>query len=155
MRWAIWWFAIFGAYVITVLTMNGSEIIAGAIIAAFSVIIVAFALREAKPGVRATWRWAAHLAAIPVRMLKDAFVVSGRILASFHDDAHLDGYFIRLPYDPGNRADDWTYGREGIAVYGVSAAPNSLVADVDLRGTLLVHKLVASEQPHESPEWPL
>jgi hypothetical protein len=155
MRWAIWWFAIFGAYVITVLTVNGSEIVAGAIIAALSAIIVACALHEAKPGVRATWRWIVHLAGVPVRMLKEALVVSGRILASFGGGVHLDGYFIRLPYDPGDRADEWTYGREGIAVYGISASPNSLVTEVDMRGTLLIHKLVAGEQPHESPQWPL
>lgn len=155
MRWAIWWFAVFAAYVITVLTRNGSEIVAGAIIALLSVIIVGFALRSAKPGVRAPWRWAIHLLAVPARMINDAFVVTGRIIGSFGGGANLDGYFMRLPYDPGDRDDAWTLGREGIAVYGISAAPNSLVADVDLRGTLLVHKLVASDQPQESAQWPL
>jgi hypothetical protein len=155
MRWAIWWFAIFGAYVITVLTQNPSEIIAGGIIAGLSTIIVAFALHAAKPGVRASWRWTVHLAAVPLRMLKDAFLVTGWILASLRGAVHLDGYFMRLPYDPGDREDEWTFGREGIAVFGISASPNSLVAEVDMRGTLLIHKLVAGEQPHESPQWPL
>lgn len=155
MRWAIWWFAIFAAYVITVLTENGSEIIAGAIIAALAVIIVAFAQSSAEPGVRARWGWTLHLVPVPLQMVRDAFVVSGRILASLRGGTNLDGYFMRLPYDPGDRDDAMTYGREGIAIFGISAAPNSVVADVDMRGTLLIHKLVAAEQPHESPQWPL
>lgn len=155
MRWAVWWFAVFAAYVITVLTENGSEIVAGAIIAAFSTAIVAVGLRSAKPGVRGSWRWLHRLAGVPARMLLDSFVVSWRILRSFAGGVNLDGYFIRLPYDPGDRQNEWTFGREGVAVFGISAAPNSVVADVDLRGELVVHKLVVGEQPHESPEWPL
>lgn len=155
MRWAVWWFAIFAAYVITVLTRNGSEIVAGAIVAALSTIIVAVGLRAAKPGVRGSWRWVRRLAGVPTQMLRDSFVVSGRILRSFTGDVNLDGYFMRLPYDPGDRQDEWTFGREGLAVFGISAAPNSVVADVDLRGELVIHKLVVGEQPHESAEWPL
>lgn len=155
MRWAIWWFAVFAAYVITVLTENGSEIVAGAIIAVFSTVIVAAGIGAAKPGVRGSWRWLRRLSGVPARMLLDSLIVTGRILRSLAGGANLDGYFIRLPYDPGDRQNEWTFGREGIAVFGISAAPNSLVADVDLRGELVVHKLVAGEQPHSSPEWPL
>jgi hypothetical protein len=155
MRWAIWWFAVFAAYVITVLTRNGSEIVAGAIIAALSTVIVAAGIGGAKPGVRGSWRWLHRLAHVPAQMIRDAFVVSGRILRSFAGGTNLDGYFVRLPYDPGDREDEWTIGREGVAVFGISAAPNSVVVEVDLRGEMVIHKLVVGEQPHESPEWPL
>jgi hypothetical protein len=30
-----------------------------------------------------------------------------------------------------------------------------MVADVDLRGELVLHKLVAQQQPQGTPEWPL
>lgn len=155
MRWAIWWFAIFGAYVVTVLTENGSEIIAGAIIAALATVVVAFAQRSAECGVRARWSWTLHWLSVPARMLKDSIQVTLWILKSLTGRVNLDGYFMRLPYDPGNRDDPWTFGREGIAIFGISASPNSVVPEVDLRGTLLIHKLIMGEQPHESPEWPL
>lgn len=88
-------------------------------------------------------------------MLSDALLVSRRILWALSSGEKLVGYFIRIPYDPGDRANEWTMGREALAIYGISASPNSLVADVDLRGELVLHKLVASEQPAQSPEWPL
>ncbi len=155
MRWALWWFAVFAAYVITVLTQNGSEIIAGAIIAAFALIIVAVALRNGDPGVRARWSWLRHLAGVPARMITDAVLVGKRIVSTLVAGGNLDGYFIRLPYDVGERDDPWTMGREGLAIFGISASPNSLVTEVDLRGELVLHKLVADAQPHASPQWPL
>lgn len=155
MRWAVWWFAVFAAYVITVLTENGSEIIAGAIIAGFSAVIVGVALKNAKPGVRGSWRWVRRLARVPLQMLRDSLIVSFRILHSLTGGAHLEGYFMRIPYDPGDRGDAWTYGREGLAIFGISAAPNSVVTDVDERGELVIHKLVVGEQPQQSPQWPL
>lgn len=155
MRWALWWFALFAAYVIAELTQNGSEIVAGAIIAALSVGITVAAMRNSKPGVRARWSWLRRLSRVPGAMLRDALLVSLRILRSFTGSAELEGYFTRLPFNTADRSDPWTMGREGLAVFGISAAPNSLVADVDLRGELVVHKLFAAEQPAESAEWPL
>lgn len=88
-------------------------------------------------------------------MLSDALLVSRRIVWALASGEKLVGYFIRLPYDPGDRTSELNMGREALAIYGISASPNSLVVEVDMRGELVLHKLVASEQPAQSPEWPL
>jgi hypothetical protein len=88
-------------------------------------------------------------------MMADALLVSARIVRTMFTADRLEGYFIRLPYDPGDRNDPWTMGREALVIMGVNASPNSMVADVDLRGELVLHKLVAQEQPQGTPEWPL
>jgi hypothetical protein len=155
MRWLLWWFCIFAAYVITALTRNGSEIIAGAIIAAFATLIIACALPAGQPDARARWAWVSRLANVPLRMIADALLVSARIVRTMFTADRLEGYFIRLPYDPGDRNDPWTMGREALVIMGVNASPNSMVADVDLRGELVLHKLVAQQQPQGTPEWPL
>lgn len=155
MRVFLWWFAVFAAYVITAGAQNGGEIVAGAIIAVPCIALVLTALKHATPGVRVRLAWLRHLAAVPARMLSDAMVVSRRILWALASGEKLGGYFIRIPYDPGDRSSDFNTGREALAIYGISASPNSLVTDVDLRGELVLHKLVASEQPAQSPEWPL
>lgn len=151
----MWWFAVFAAYVITVGTQNGSEIVAGAIIAVPCSALALAAFRHARPGVRVRWRWLRHLASVPSRMLSDALLVSRRIVWALASGEKLVGYFIRLPYDPGDRTSELNMGREALAIYGISASPNSLVVEVDMRGELVLHKLVASEQPAQSPEWPL
>jgi hypothetical protein len=151
----LWWFAVFAAYVITAGAQNGGEIAAGAIIAAPCCALALLAFRHATPGVRVQWRWLRHLAGVPRRMLSDALLVSKRIFWALTSGEKLVGYFIRIPYDPGDREDEWTMGREALVIYGISASPNSLVAEVDLRGELVIHKLVASDQPAQSPEWPL
>ncbi len=88
-------------------------------------------------------------------MVADAMVVSRRIIWALTTGEKLAGYFIRIPYDPGDRTNELNIGREALAIYGICASPNSLVADVDMRGELVVHKLVAAEQPAQSREWPL
>jgi hypothetical protein len=155
MRWLLWWFSIFAAYVITALTRNGSEIVAGAIIAALATLVVARAFASGDPDARAHWSWLRYLAKVPVRMIADALLVWARIVRTIFTGDHLEGYYVRLRYDPGDRSDPWTMGREALVIMGVNAAPNSMVADVDLRGELVLHKLVAQEQPHGTPEWPL
>jgi hypothetical protein len=155
MRWALWWFAVFAAYVITVDTQNASEIIAGAIIAVPCSWIALAAFRNGSPGVRVHWRDVRHLGSVPMRMVGDALLVSRRILWALASGERLTGYIMRLPYDPGDRDSEWSLGREALAIYGISAGPNSVVLDVDLRGELVLHKLVASEQSAESEQWPL
>ena len=155
MRWVLWWFAILAAYVIEFVTQTASEVVAGIIIAFLCTIIVATALRKASPGVRVYWRWLRHLAKVPPAMIRDALLVSGRIIWALRTGNYLVGMLKRVPYDPGDRDDPWTMGREALVVYGVCAAPNTMVAEVDLRGNLLIHELVAREQPHESDRWPL
>jgi hypothetical protein len=155
MRWLLWWFGIFAAYVITALTRNGSEIVAGAIIAAIATVIVSHALRAGDPDGRARWRWMRNLAGVPMRMIADALLVTGRIIRCLFTGDNLDGYFVRIPYDPGDRHDPWTMGREALVIMGMNAAPNSMVAEVDLRGELVLHKLVAQPQAQHSREWPL
>jgi hypothetical protein len=88
-------------------------------------------------------------------MLRDALLVSGRIIWALRTGNQLVGRLKRVPYDPGDRQDPWEVGREALVVYGVCAAPNTMVAEVDLRGNLLIHELVARDKPVESERWPL
>jgi multisubunit Na+/H+ antiporter MnhE subunit len=155
MRWVIWWFAILSAYVIEFVTQVVSEVVAGIIIAFLCTIVVAAALRNASPDVRVYWRWLRHLSKIPAAMLRDALQVSGRIIWALRTGNQLVGMLVRIPYDPGDRKNPLDIGREALVVYGTCAAPNTMVADVDLRGNLLVHQLIAREQPFESEQWPL
>lgn len=155
MRWVLWWFAILAAYVIEFVTQTASEVVAGIIIAFLCTLIVAAALRHAEPGVRAYWRWLAHLARVPAQMIRDALLVSGRIIWALRTGEQLVGMLKRIPYDPGDRNNPLDQGREAFVVYGTCAAPNTMVAEVDLRGNLLIHQLIAKEMPAESEQWPL
>jgi hypothetical protein len=155
MRWVLWWFAVFAAYVVTVVAQNGSEIVAGGIIAALCAIVAAAALRNGEPDVRVPWRHVAHLAPVPLRMLRDAFRVSGRIVWSLRTGNDLVGYLKRVPYDCGDRRDPWTMGREALVIFGLCAAPNTIVAEVDLRGELLIHQLIAEDVQAQSLRWPV
>lgn len=151
----LWWFAVFAAYVVTVCAQTGSEIVAGAIIAALCSIVAIRALQCGEPAPRAKWAWLGHLAGVPSRMVADAFLVSRRIVWALVNGEKLAGYMTRIPYDVGDRSDGSTMGREALVIYGISAAPNSIVTDIDERGELVLHKLVASEQPAASRQWPL
>lgn len=155
MRWVLWWFAILSAYVIELVTQTASEVVAGIIIAFLCTLVVAAALGNAKPGVRVHWRWLRHLAAVPAAMLGDALLVSARILWALRHGEQLAGMLKRIPYDPGDRQSDLDMGREALVVFGLCAAPNTIVAEVDLRGNILVHQLVARERPQHSRQWPL
>ena len=155
MRWVLWWFAILAAYVIEFVTQTASEVVAGIIIAFLCTLIVAAALKHAKPGVRVYWRWLAHLAKVPAQMIRDALLVSGRIIWALRTGQQLVGMLKRIPYDPGDRNNPLDLGREALVVYGTCAAPNTMVAEVDLRGNLLIHQLIAEEMQTESERWPL
>jgi hypothetical protein len=155
MRWALWWFALLTAYVVEFVVQTGGEVATGAMIAALATIVVAGALLDAEPPIRVRWSWLRHLARVPGAMLRDVFTVSARIVWSLQTREPLVGRIVRVPYDPGDRADAFEQGREALAIFGVSAAPNTVVADVDLRGSLVVHQLVARDDPHESDCWPL
>jgi hypothetical protein len=155
MRWVLWWFAILSAYVIEFVTQTVSEVVAGIIIAFLCTLIIANAVRHAKPDVRAYWHWLRHLAKVPAAMLRDALLVSGRIIWALRTGNQLVGRLIRIPYDPGDPQDSLDVGREALVIYGICAAPNTMLAEVDHRGNLLVHQLVAKDMPHESDRWPL
>jgi len=155
MRWVLWWFAILSAYVIEFVTQTVSEVVAGIIIAFLCTLIVAAALRHSQPGVRVYWRWLKHLSKVPTAMLRDALRVSGRIIWALRTGNQLVGMLKRVPYDPGDRNNPLDMGREALVVFGVCAAPNTMLAEVDLRGSLLIHQLIAEDTPLESERWPL
>ena len=155
MRWVLWWFAILSAYVIEFVTQTVSEVVAGIIIAFLCTLVVASAMRHAEPDVRVYWRWLGHLAKVPAQMIRDALLVSARIIWALRTGEQLVGMLKRVPYDRGDPNNPFDIGREAIVVFGTCAAPNTMVAEVDLRGSLLIHQLVAKEIPTESERWPL
>ena len=155
MRWAVWWFGLFAAYLIAALAEVGTEFVAGAVIAAIAVVLVRTALRNGNPDVRVRWQWLGRYAHIPLQMLGDAFLVASRIVRALLRGELLGGHFVRVPFQPGDRSDPFDVGREALVVYGMSAAPNTIVAEVDARGELVVHQLVHREPPERSERWPL
>jgi len=155
MRWALWWFALLTAYVVEFVVQTLGEVLAGAIIASLATIVMAGAASEGRPSTRAPWHWLSHYARIPAAILRDVFIVSARILWSLKSGEPLVGRIVRVPYDPGDRGSDLDQGREGLVVFGISAAPNTVVLDVDLRGDLVIHQLVFQDIPQESRRWPL
>ncbi|HZZ63888.1 MAG TPA: Na+/H+ antiporter subunit E [Candidatus Baltobacteraceae bacterium] len=155
MRWLIWWFAVLSAYVIEFVTQTLSEVVAGAIIAALCTVIVACALRAGRPDVRVLWGWLRHLRRVPGQMLRDTVAVSGRIIWALRTGQELTGFITRVPFDYGDRENALDNGREALVIYGICATPNTVVADVDRRGELVVHQLIAGERPAESLRWPL
>lgn len=155
MRWVVWWFAILSAYVIEFVTQTVSEVVAGIIIAFLCTLIAAAALHHAKPGPRVYWNWLRHLAGIPAQMIRDALLVSARIIWALRTGNQLVGMLKRIPYDPGDRQNPLDAGREALVIFGACAAPNTMVAEVDLRGNLLVHQLIARDKTLESEQWPL
>lgn len=155
MRWALWWFAVFAVYVITVEAEVGTEFIAGAVIALIAVAIVSAVLRNGEPDVRVRLRWLIRLRGVPLQMVRDALLVAGRILWALLRGERLAGYMTRVEFRPGDLRDPFDVGREALVIYGINAAPNTVVADVDQRGSLVVHQLISTSQPRESTEWPL
>lgn len=155
MRWVVWFLALYVLYEIVAMVQDATEAITGVFVAAIALALTAAAFRLAKIDVRTRWAWLRYWADAPVRMVSDAVQIIVRIVASFGGRAHLEGYFMRLPFALPDERDAFDEGRAGMAIYGVCIAPNSIVADVDERGELLVHKLFAGEQPARSPEWPV
>ena len=155
MRWIVWWFAILSAYVIEFVTQTASEVVAGIVIAFLCTLIVAAALQHANPGVRVYWSWLRHLARVPAQMARDALLVSARIVWALRTGEQLVGMLKRIPFDRGDQRNPLDVGREALVVYGTCAAPNTMVAEVDPRGNLLIHQLIAKEIVTESEQWPL
>ena len=152
MRWTIWWLAIFAIYLAEV-TVSAQEIVAGAIISTLCTLLLASALRGSR--LRVPLPWLRYLARVPMAMLRDVFVVSWRVLRSLFSGEELVGLLTRIPFDCGPNDSALDRGREALVVLAICAAPNTLVADVDSRGTLLIHELIAAPLPHRSDRWPL
>lgn len=155
MRAFCWFLAIYILYEAVAMVEDATEAITGLFVAAIATALIMAAWRSANIDLKMRWRYLAHLAKVPFAMMRDAVGVIWWILHSFSGKTRLEGYFMRLPFklpEEGNAED---HGRGALAIYGISAAPNSIVADVDARGELVVHKLYAAEQPATSPEWPL
>lgn len=155
MRSVCWFIAIYVLYEIVAMVEDATEAITGLFVAAIATVLIMAAWRSANIDVQMRWRNVRHLAKVPFAMVRDAFGVLWWIAQSLNGKTRLEGYFMRLPFRLPDEHDAHDQGRGALAIYGISAAPNSIVADVDERGELVVHKLYASEQPAESPEWPL
>jgi multisubunit Na+/H+ antiporter MnhE subunit len=73
-------------------------------------------------------------------VVRDTFVVTGALLRALRGQAPDDA-LEELPFDPGGD-DAAAAARGALTIAGTSAAPNSIVVDVDPeRRTMLVHRL--------------
>lgn len=154
MRWGIWWFALVACYLAAAQAQVGTEAAAGAVIAFIAAGIAASAFRAPDADVRVRPSALRRYSALPARMAGDAVRICGVIIRALLRGEGLTGFFTRIPCRPG-QSDPFDQGREAVVVYGVSAAPNSIVTEVDVRGSLLVHELQARPLQTQSEEWPL
>lgn len=137
MRWIVWWFAIFAAYCITATAKVGAEIVAGALIAALATMLIARSVRGQSWDVRVPWTLWGELASLPPRMFADALAILAQIVRAWCTGDELAGHFIRQAKQPGDA------GREAIEIIAISAAPNTLVTDIDdFQGEYVIHQLL-------------
>lgn len=155
MRWVIWWFALVACYLAAAQAQVGTEAAAGAVIALIAAGIAARAFSEPGCDVRVPPAVLRRYSALPARMAGDAFRVCGAILRALARGDDLSGFFTHVPFRPAAQGDPLDQGREAAVVYGVCAAPNSIVTEVDARGSLLVHELQARPLQTRTEEWPL
>lgn len=155
MRWFLWWAALAVIYFVEVATPEPSEAVAAVFIAVCTTAIVAAALHSSQPSVSVDWRSLHHLRRVPARVLRDVFVVTKRILEALVRGETLNGRITRIAYEVGDPSSAADQGREAMVIFGICAAPNSIVADVDPRGALIVHQLTASSDTQASRRWPL
>lgn len=154
MRWAIWWFAVLVAYALATEAKVGGEYVAGAVVAVLAVLPVLLAVKYADVRFRVPLRWVGRLAGVPMKMLSDAFIVTIRIVAALARGERLTGFIMRVPFENGSREPS-EVGREALAVYGISCGPNSVVAEAEDPGELVLHHLVRTPERRESARWPL
>ena len=142
-RWLCWFGAIYVLYEIVAMVQDATEAITGLFVAAIATALIVAAWRSAKIDVRVRPSYVARLAGVPPKMLRDAIGVLYWIVRSLAGDVALEGFFTRQPFAIPEPNDSEENGRAALEIYGISAAPNSIVADVDGRGELVVHRLYA------------
>ena len=77
---------------------------------------------------------------VAASVVRDTFLVAGAVVRALRGDPPQDA-IEEVPFEPGGDDARSAAGR-ALAVASTSAAPNSIVVDVDVqRGVLLVHRL--------------
>jgi len=122
---------------------DGQDLVAGSAAAALAVSIGFFVSRrgEALPGLRR--RDLREAAALPGRLVVETwqvFMVAARKLAGREVAA---GRWVTVPAETGADLEGWRAARrDSVRTVLLSAAPNTVVADIDAKaGTALVHRL--------------
>lgn len=135
------WIVMAAVEMLLVGKIDPQETPVGIAVAALAAVVMYGALAAA--GVRYALPAApfAQLPKIAFEVVRDTFVVTGALLRALGGAAPGDA-FEELPFDPGGEDDPASAARGALTIAGASAAPNSVVVDVDpQRRTMLVHRL--------------
>ena len=152
-----WWILLAAFWLILVDTTAFSELWAGAAAAAIATLAV-LAVRVSGPVLSTpSPGWLARFMSLPVQVISDSIVVMNAIGRRLLLRQPVDGVFRAVPFDPGGD-DPRSAARRALVIAGISAAPNSVVVDVDRAGgTVLLHQLIPTLEPPGGGdrEWPL
>ena len=133
------WFAFAAVEALLVGKIDPQETPVGIAVAALAALATTSALAAAGVRYDVPLASVAQLPRIAVDVLRDTFVITGaliRVLRGAAPDDRLE----ELPFDPGDGPA--AAARGALTIAGTSAAPNSVVVDVDPeRRTMLVHRL--------------
>jgi multisubunit Na+/H+ antiporter MnhE subunit len=112
----------------------------GVVIAAVAAVVAVSALAVCGDRYAPRFSAVAALPKLAVSVVRDTFVVSGALVRVLRGRAPADR-LEEIPFDPGGD-DARSAAARALTVASTSAAPNSIVVDVDReRGVLLVHRL--------------
>jgi multisubunit Na+/H+ antiporter MnhE subunit len=126
-------------------------VVAGAV-AALGTLAV---LRASEERYRFRWAWLRIVPAIVANVVRDTLHVFAILLRRLAGGPLPDDRIVEIPFDPGGD-DAESNARRALAVAAVSAAPNSIVLDLQRAGgTLRIHYLDSHVPKPRSREWPL
>ena len=141
--WLVWWVVLCVVWLLLVDTLDGQELVAGAVAASVAATAAAAVHRRGYIRFRPRLVW---LRAVP-GLLTDVVLDHGVLAAALWRKVVLRqpvaGVTIRVPFHHGE-ADGRDGARRALVNFAVSLTPNSYVIDIDPEAdSLLVHRLVA------------
>jgi multisubunit Na+/H+ antiporter MnhE subunit len=124
-------------------TVKGSELVAGAIAAVVTAVVVEAVRERERFAFRPRLRWLRRAVAIPVRVVVESWQVTVALTRHATGRTRVRGTFVAIPFEHGERDDPEAAARRALVTVGVSMTPNTVVVGIDPdRNELLTHQLV-------------
>lgn len=137
----LWWLLLVVLWALLVSSRSLAEMLAGAGFAALGAAALEAVRREGRLRFRPRPAWLALLLRLPLRVLADSALVF-RTLGPLLRGRQLGDRVRPVRFDAGASDDARSTARRALAVWLVSAAPNTIAVDLDLDAdVLLVHEL--------------
>lgn len=152
-----WWLAFFPLYLLLAGSVDGQEVVAGAVLSAVAALAAIVTRCAGSLYFQPRWRWLRHFRHLLGRLLSDCAIVAWALIRALRGREKIEGIFRTIPFDPGGD-DAESAARRALVMAGACLTPNTYVVAVDAeRKQLLLHQLVPSPQPPGAGnrEWPL